>query len=143
MRSQNSTRHSKFPNHFHNSVDSSDSDRIKSDINLVKALGEIVVVAYRAHNGGRKVFKGARGGGGYGAPSEVAEKALKGQAISHGVSWVALNSKLVFLANFVISYGPPTTIKYGCEWKSEYIDGKENPIAVFLFKYRSKELLPL
>jgi hypothetical protein len=62
---------------------------VKADIKLANELGEILVVVHRCD---KVHVKPARRYNPVGAPStttEIAEKALKGQAISHGVGYVA------------------------------------------------------
>lgn len=103
-------------------VDDQDSTRVKNDAKAMKNIGEIVVAVFRTvqteqhfvspidydpitqHN----------------PPAEVAEKALKGKAISHGVA-----------------YGEQRIVTR-TGMKSHDLDGPNNPIGIFVFKYRSR-----
>ena len=63
-----------------------DSARVKADVKLADGLGEILVVVHRCNTTGvipssRRYKLAARAP----ATSEIAEKALKGRAISHGI----------------------------------------------------------
>jgi hypothetical protein len=69
---------------LHFIVDDADSDRVKADAKLANGLGEIVVHVHRAIAG---LSLTALSTSAVKEPTnEIAEKALKGQAISHGVT---------------------------------------------------------
>ncbi|KAF7863811.1 hypothetical protein EAF04_006776 [Stromatinia cepivora] len=57
-------------------------------------------------------------------PIPVHEKALKGQAMSHGTT-----------------LGVPQAVMKGEKYHSQYLDGRDYPIAIYRFKYRSKKSL--
>jgi len=68
-------------------VDDVDLDRVKEDVRLARGLGEIVVKVHRTLIQYTPVDRNAKvGGGRKKTVTEIAEKALKGQAIDHGVS---------------------------------------------------------
>jgi len=101
-------------------VDDGDETRIRADAQKVKGVGEILVHVHRTSKSlKRRVF----------VPKvrlesstkEVAEKALKGKALSHGVEFVEGR----------LERRPPG-------FKTTYPDGYSNPVGVFIFKYRSR-----
>ncbi|KAL2063672.1 hypothetical protein VTL71DRAFT_5477 [Oculimacula yallundae] len=103
-------------------VDDPDSYRVKKDAKALTGIGEIVVSVHRSEQ--RNVQNPAAGSYGlsqHKPPTEVAEKALKGKAISHGVS-----------------YGEQKIVSRISKETTD-IDGPNNPIGVFVFKYRSRE----
>jgi hypothetical protein len=101
-------------------VDDTDPSRIRQDTKLIAGIGEIVVSVFRTTPQdavfSRNVFAPPQ----YQPPTEVAEKAVKGKAISHGVA-----------------YGEQK-IERRARKEMIDIDGPNNPIAVFVFKYRSR-----
>ncbi|KAF4618971.1 hypothetical protein G7Y89_g14876 [Cudoniella acicularis] len=104
-------------------VDDADFARVRSDMKLVEGLGEIIV---HVHQTIESPFKDD-----YrpkanidGSVTEVSEKALKGQAISHGVS-----------------FGPERRTYHPVDLKRTYPEGYNKPLAIFRFKYRSREAL--
>lgn len=72
-----------------------DSTRVMSDANVVSGIGEILIVAYRSREEEGHSYHSKQSVNS--APNEVAEKALKGQALSHGVACVPSNSNYVML----------------------------------------------
>ncbi|KAK2625524.1 hypothetical protein QTJ16_004836 [Diplocarpon rosae] len=103
-------------------VDDPDSTRVKRDVKALAEIGQIVVSVFRAEH--RDVYLPPLvnySSAHHRPPAEVAEKALKGQAISHGVA-----------------YGEQQIVTRAS--KETYdLDGPNNPIGVFVFKYRSRE----
>ncbi|PBP20774.1 hypothetical protein BUE80_DR008128 [Diplocarpon rosae] len=103
-------------------VDDPDSARVKKDVKALAEIGQIVVSVFRAEH--RDVYLPPLvnySSAHHRPPAEVAEKALKGQAISHGVA-----------------YGEQQIVTRAS--KETYdLDGPNNPIGVFVFKYRSRE----
>ncbi|ROW06413.1 hypothetical protein VMCG_04360 [Cytospora schulzeri] len=105
-------------------VDDANKQRIAKDLKAAKNLGLIQAVVYRIIVTGRKAKtrtsyapKIAEGG------ISLAEKALKGKAISHGTT-----------------FSDP--IKYDASPVDvTFVDSLGSPLAVFYFKYRSKESL--
>lgn len=67
-------------------VDDLDSSRVKQDAKLVAGIGEIVVSVFRTIQRDALPLPGVFAPSRYEPPKEVAEKALKGKAISHGVA---------------------------------------------------------
>ncbi|KAH7319472.1 hypothetical protein BKA65DRAFT_514582 [Rhexocercosporidium sp. MPI-PUGE-AT-0058] len=103
-------------------VDDPDSHRVKKDAKALAGIGEIVVSVHRAVQ--KEVNAPAVGNynlAQHKPPAEVAEKALKGKAISHGVS---------FGEQQIVTRTSKETMD---------LDGPHNPIGVFVFKYRSRE----
>jgi hypothetical protein len=102
-------------------VDDADSTRVQQDIQTVAGLGEICVSVFRTLQRDPIVppladYRTAQ----YTPVAEVSEKALKGKAISHGVA-----------------YGEQRIVtRYYKETVD--VDGSNNPVAVFVFKYRSR-----
>ncbi|CAG8956667.1 hypothetical protein HYFRA_00012211 [Hymenoscyphus fraxineus] len=105
-------------------IDDANADRIASDTKITnQGLGEIVVVVWRVIckddelkvTRRRKAFKNV---------SQVSEKALKGKAISHGVK-----------------FDQGTTAHKPSGKSCDYVDGRHSAIAMFRFKYRSREAL--
>ncbi|KAE9368568.1 hypothetical protein N431DRAFT_415093 [Stipitochalara longipes BDJ] len=105
-------------------VDDTDSARVKTDAKLAAGLGEIIVYVHRCnmrtlHSPHIHATTFAA------APAEISEKALKGQAISHGVS---------FGEEVRVRVPEKTT-------EPVYPDDYHNPLGVFRFRYRSREAL--
>ncbi|KAH6702984.1 hypothetical protein BKA61DRAFT_199678 [Leptodontidium sp. MPI-SDFR-AT-0119] len=103
-------------------VDDPDSNRVKKDTKALAGIGEIVVSVHRAMQRESIVpvvanYNVAQ----HKPPAEVAEKALKGKAISHGVS-----------------YGEQQIVTRTSK-ETVDLDGPQNPVGVFVFKYRSRE----
>lgn len=68
-------------------MDDADSSRVKKDAKALVGIGEIVVTVHRAVQKENYLPRpGNAPGLTHTPPTEVAEKALKGKAISHGVS---------------------------------------------------------
>ncbi|KAJ8066197.1 hypothetical protein OCU04_005283 [Sclerotinia nivalis] len=84
------------------SVDDSKLASIKEDSDRLSVVGEIMVKVYR----------------------KMHEKALKGQAMSHGTT-----------------LGVPQAVMKKKRYTSRYLDGEDYPIAIYRFKYRSKRSL--
>lgn len=106
-------------------VDDPDSNRVKKDTKALAGIGEIVVSVHRAMQRESIVpvvanYNVAQ----HKPPAEVAEKALKGKAISHGVS-----------------YGEQQIVTRTSK-ETVDLDGPQNPVGVFVFKYRSRGLCP-
>ncbi|TEY58714.1 hypothetical protein BOTCAL_0202g00170 [Botryotinia calthae] len=101
---------------------------IKEDATRLSVVGEIVIKVHRrgprvvSQNQSSKLNASKK----FAADSSasVHEKALKGQAISHNTT-----------------LGAPQAAKATVLYKMSYRDGKEHPIAIYRFKYRSKESL--
>lgn len=92
------------------------------DIALSKNLGEILVDFHRTklstvapYISNKRETKSL---------TEISEKALKGQAKSHGIAYGEAKREV----------GSSTT-------SVTYLDGQENPVGVILLKYRSREAL--
>ncbi|CZT46851.1 uncharacterized protein RSE6_07352 [Rhynchosporium secalis] len=103
-------------------VDDPDSHRVKKDAKALTGIGEILVTVHRTVQ--KDVTMPATGNyitSQHKLPTEVAEKALKGKAISHGVSYGEQK---------IVSRTTRETVD---------LDGPSNPIGVFVFKYRSRE----
>ncbi|WDK09704.1 hypothetical protein CGRA01v4_00982 [Colletotrichum graminicola] len=100
-------------------------DRVKADTAKAKLLGVIEVFVYPVIITGPSTYTRsphrhkARRSGNF----EIAEKALKGRAVSHGTS---------FADGGIVSQRPSVT--------AEYLNN-HNPIAAFSFKYRSRDAL--
>jgi hypothetical protein len=69
------------------SVDDAESDRVKADSKVVENLGEIIVLIQGVTRGKLESPSNTTSAV-KGAVTEVAEKALKGKALSHGVRQV-------------------------------------------------------
>ncbi len=67
-------------------MDDSDSTRVKQDAKLVEGMGEIIVSVFRTAQREQLQPYIPQNRNRYDPVSEVAEKALKGRAISHGVA---------------------------------------------------------
>lgn len=103
-------------------VDDPDSHRVKKDAKALAGIGEIVVSVHRAVQRDSNVpAVGNYNLSQHKPPAEVAEKALKGKAISHGVSYGEQQ---------IVTRTSKDTVD---------LDGPHNPIGVFVFKYRSRE----
>ncbi|KAG4418952.1 hypothetical protein IFR04_007899 [Cadophora malorum] len=103
-------------------VDDPDSHRVKKDAKALAGIGEIVVSVHRAVQRDSNIpAVGNYNLAQHKPPAEVAEKALKGKAISHGVSYGEQQ---------IISRTSKETVD---------LDGPQNPVGVFVFKYRSRE----
>ncbi|KAA8575013.1 hypothetical protein MFRU_002g03550 [Monilinia fructicola] len=116
------------PFHFSNiitSVDDSKLASMKEDTERLSAAGEIIVKVYR-----RSAKRPSRGSSlshrkiNVDTLIDVHEKALKGRAISHSTG-----------------LGAPQPAKAHDRHRFGYLDGKDYPIAIFRFKYRSKKSL--
>ncbi|KAM3067561.1 hypothetical protein ACMFMF_009560 [Clarireedia jacksonii] len=105
-------------------VDDAESDRIKADTKLIDNLGEILVSVFGFTRGGVRALS-SRNSPAKSLVREVAEKALKGKTVSHGVSFGAE----------VIKNSPSHSKR-----QRIYPDGSI-AIAIFKFKYRSREAL--
>ncbi|KAK2047428.1 hypothetical protein LZ31DRAFT_517374 [Colletotrichum somersetense] len=105
-------------------LDDAANDRVKVDTAKSKLLGVIEVFIYPLIITGPSRYTNS--GYCYNTQNdnfEIAEKALKGRAISHGTS---------FADGGVVSQRPSVT--------AEYLNN-HNPIAAFTFKYRSRDAL--
>ncbi|KAK2026900.1 hypothetical protein LX32DRAFT_641427 [Colletotrichum zoysiae] len=105
-------------------LDDAANDRVKVDTAKSKLLGVIEVFIYPLIITGPSRYSNS--GHCYNAQNdnfEIAEKALKGRAVSHGTS---------FADGGVVSQRPSVT--------AEYLNN-HNPIAAFTFKYRSRDAL--
>ncbi|KAK0104436.1 hypothetical protein ONS95_004726 [Cadophora gregata] len=103
-------------------VDDPDSSRVKKDAKALAGIGEIVVSVHRAvQRDSNPPVVGNYNLAQHKPPEEVAEKALKGKAISHGVS-----------------YGEQQIVTRTAK-ETVDLDGPHHPIGVFVFKYRSRE----
>ncbi|KAF7960663.1 hypothetical protein EAE96_000337 [Botrytis aclada] len=101
---------------------------VKEDAKRLSDVGEIVVKVHRRGERIRsqKQSKRLRASKKLAADSSasVHEKALKGQAMSHSTT-----------------LGAPQATTASNVSKMSYVDGKDKPIAIYRFKYRSKESL--
>lgn len=102
-------------------MDDADSGRVKEDVKAVAALGEISVSVFRTMQRDPILpvlpnYATAQ----HTPPTEVAEKALKGKAISHAVA-----------------YGDKQIMHRRMKETID-VDGPNNPVGVFVFKYRSR-----
>ncbi|KAI2613313.1 hypothetical protein GGR54DRAFT_643109 [Hypoxylon sp. NC1633] len=104
-------------------VDDAGNDRVKRDIAAAKGLGVIEVRVDRVITHGRHSRSPHRPRDR--ANLELSEKALKGKAISHRVSFSSSR----------ITQCPETSIR----WSS--YNGDEGPMAIFRFHYRSRDAL--
>ncbi|EPE24582.1 hypothetical protein GLAREA_08434 [Glarea lozoyensis ATCC 20868] len=104
-------------------LDNVSVDRLNNDRKSLDGLGEILVCVYRSYQttiiDERFVQRPLE------SVTEMSEKALKGQAISHGVVFGGEVRE------------PPERPHY----KRTYPDGYYTPLAIFRFKYRSREAL--
>ena len=105
-------------------MDDPDSRRVKKDAKALAGIGEIVVSVYRAVQKETNTPVANYNMAHYKPPAEVAEKALKGKAISQGVS-----------------YGQQQIVTRTSK-ETVDLDGPHNPIGVFVFKYRSRGMYP-
>ncbi|KAI0851670.1 hypothetical protein F5Y00DRAFT_228947, partial [Daldinia vernicosa] len=104
-------------------VDDAKKDRVENDIKIAKHLGLIQVEVLPC------IYLGRRGPS-FAKPIisgkvELAEKSLKGKAISHGTSFSSSRERI--------------SAPGGCEVK--FLDKHPKPIAVFRFHYRSRDAL--
>jgi len=106
--------------------DDSKLAQLKEDSERVRGIGEILVKVYRTFNVVKQQARTSyQRDFGTRLSTSVHEKALKGEAKSHS-----------------ISCGDETTVKIkSWQYSSDYLDGKQFPLAVFRFCYRSKEAL--
>ncbi|KAH8679979.1 hypothetical protein BGZ60DRAFT_241558 [Tricladium varicosporioides] len=104
-------------------VDDTDNNRVKSDIKLAENLGEIVVHFHGTTEGQAPELYVPKNQN-EGAVTEISEKALKGQAISHGVA-----------------LGPERRTYQTPDTQRVYPAGYYKPLAMFKFKYRSRQAL--
>ncbi|CZR55409.1 uncharacterized protein PAC_05296 [Phialocephala subalpina] len=103
-------------------VDDADSTRVKEDVKAVAGLGEISVSVFRTMQRDPILPVPANyASPQHTPPTEVAEKALKGKAISHAVTY---GDKQVMVRRMK---------------ETVDVDGPNNPVGVFVFKYRSRE----
>lgn len=102
-------------------MDDTDSSRVKEDVKVVTGLGEISISVFRTMQRDPILpvppnYATPQ----HTPPTEVAEKALKGKAISHAVA-----------------YGDKEVMHRRVK-ETVDIDGLNNPVGVFVFKYRSR-----
>ncbi|KAF7919623.1 hypothetical protein EAE99_008475 [Botrytis elliptica] len=109
-------------------TDDSKLASIKEDATRLSVVGEIVVEVHRRGERTRSKNQSKRLNASKklaaGSSKSVHEKALKGQAISHSTT-----------------LGAAQATKADVIWNLSYLDGEDYPIAVYRFKYRSKESL--
>ncbi|KDN63137.1 hypothetical protein CSUB01_12282 [Colletotrichum sublineola] len=106
------------------SVDDAANDRVKADTAKAKLLGVIEVFIYpMIITGPSRYTNSSHCHDAQDGNFEIAEKALKGRAVSHGTS---------FADGGIVSQKPTVT--------AEYLNN-HNPIAAFSFKYRSRDAL--
>ncbi|KDN66023.1 hypothetical protein CSUB01_00689 [Colletotrichum sublineola] len=106
------------------SVDDAANDRVKTDTAKAKLLGVIEVFIYpMVITGPTRYTNSSHRHDVQDDNFEIAEKALKGRAVSHGTS---------FADGGIVSQKPTVT--------AEYLNDR-NPIAAFSFKYRSRDAL--
>jgi hypothetical protein len=92
-------------------VDDAESDRVKADIKAVDQLGNILVMVHGITRDSLTFLLNATSAV-KGPVSEVAEKALKGKALSHGVGQVqSLISKLELRLTSQLASGPQSYMK--------------------------------
>ncbi|KAF4626757.1 hypothetical protein G7Y89_g11399 [Cudoniella acicularis] len=103
--------------------DDMSSARVKKDAELVQGMGEIVVKFHRKTEPRPEDCPRNRALEAQ-SLSQVHEKALKGEAKSHNTS-----------------YGKAEEMKMAVWTVSKFLDGGDFPMALFRFKYRSKEAL--
>jgi hypothetical protein len=121
---------------FCEATEDSSLRNIKDDSKSLKTIGIIRVIVQRVD-----ITKDAQGRL---APFEVKsklqvhEKALKGQAITHGTGYNQIISAS-FLADSS-RLGLPKPAKYSEIFSTTSLDGVDYPLAIFTFKYRSKGL---
>ncbi|RAL68253.1 hypothetical protein DID88_008953 [Monilinia fructigena] len=116
------------PFHFRDMITSMDDSKlasIKEDAERLSGAGEIIVKVYR--RGAKRLSHGSslsHRNLNIDTSNAVHEKALKGRALSHSTG-----------------LGTPQPVNASNRYLSEYLDGKDNPIAIFRFKYRSEKSL--
>ncbi|KFZ08013.1 hypothetical protein V502_09600 [Pseudogymnoascus sp. VKM F-4520 (FW-2644)] len=103
-------------------VEIADKDKIDQDVKAAAALGQITVEVLRIKVGAET---NRRENLPRQAVSKISEKAVKGRALSHGTAFGV--AKIV----------GPETRTLDCV----YLDGRDKPLARFVFRYRSKEAL--
>ncbi|KUJ24531.1 uncharacterized protein LY89DRAFT_776627 [Mollisia scopiformis] len=106
-------------------VDDTDSTRVRQDSRAVIGIGEIVISVFRTLQRDPILPPPLYRSTVYNPIEEVAEKALKGKAISHGVA-----------------YGEQQIVTRHIK-ETVDVDGYNNPLGVFIFKYRSMEDLKI
>ncbi|KAK1972177.1 hypothetical protein LY78DRAFT_651063 [Colletotrichum sublineola] len=105
-------------------LDDAANDRVKTDTAKAKLLGVIEVFIYpMVITGPTRYTNSSHRHDVQDDNFEIAEKALKGRAVSHGTS---------FADGGIVSQKPTVT--------AEYLNDR-NPIAAFSFKYRSRDAL--
>ncbi|KAK2001852.1 hypothetical protein LX36DRAFT_652853 [Colletotrichum falcatum] len=103
-------------------LDDAANDRVKADTKKAKSMGVIEVFIYPMIITGPSRYTGRDHHYAQNDNFEIAEKALKGRAVSHGTS---------FADGGFVSQRPTVS--------AEYLN--YNPIAAFSFKYRSRDAL--
>ncbi|KAG8163976.1 hypothetical protein KVR01_005894 [Diaporthe batatas] len=109
-------------------VDDVNKERITRDMHVARDLGLIRICIFRGiwkQKSARKAGSGRSTKLGTDGIS-LAEKALKGKAISHGTALSA-----------PVRIAP----RHSSRWEVDWRDSTASPLAVFYFKYRSKESL--
>ncbi|OBT76398.1 hypothetical protein VF21_03624 [Pseudogymnoascus sp. 05NY08] len=104
-------------------VEVADKAKIDQDVKDAAALGQITVEVLRAKSG-PITNSGYRAKLPEQALSEISEKAIKGRALSHGTA-----------------FGAAKIAPRASSSRCVYLDGRDNPLACFIFRYRSKEAL--
>ncbi|OBT63950.1 hypothetical protein VE03_05969 [Pseudogymnoascus sp. 23342-1-I1] len=103
-------------------VEVADKAKIDQDVKAGAALGQITIEVFRIILGAE--INGSRPSLPKDAAPEISEKAIKGRALSHGTS-------------FGVARIEPQRRILDCV----YLDGRDKPLARFVFRYRSKEAL--
>ncbi|KAI9648089.1 hypothetical protein NHQ30_002718 [Ciborinia camelliae] len=111
-------------NCFLEGVDDSKLASVKEDAKRLSVVGEIVVKVYRRGERRQSSRQSHPVKFNVDTSTPVHERALKGKAMSHGTA-----------------LGAPQAIEAPVYWNIDFIDGKDYPIAIYRFKYRSKESL--
>jgi hypothetical protein len=118
-------------------VECADHARILDDTETISSVGEIVVRAFRRGKGSR--VRGVAGTMVSNGVTEIAEKALKGHTLSHTTQYVPpdMQGCTYYHARYETAE-PFRPLKFMGE--APFLDGIDNPFAVYRFKYRSKGL---
>ncbi|KAF8860115.1 hypothetical protein BDZ45DRAFT_649240 [Acephala macrosclerotiorum] len=105
-------------------TDDSKLKDVKKDSEVVGKVGEIQVKVYRAAQPIELKSNALAEDVATSLGAKVHEKALKGEAKSHSVK-----------------FGPASQLVEKSYWTTENLDGDDYPIAIFKFKYRSRDAL--
>ncbi|KAI1279668.1 hypothetical protein F5Y07DRAFT_357424 [Xylaria sp. FL0933] len=105
-------------------IDDAQKERVACDLKVAKTLGTIKVVFTRAIEYGTGVYHTSHSNNAQSGAFELAEKSLKGKAVSHGTS-----------------YGRSETISCPTRVHIRDLEEDNGPILVLKFMYRSRDAL--